>query len=262
MLSNSIKRRDALKKIGASAAGTAVLGTGTAAAGGKLSIFIWPQRDSDTDEVDNEVFDALAHFLLQLQDEGALSDLSLTAQNETLKSKYGITYDDSKCDDDIWFSDFQQAIENDSFDEDVHVAVTDQSNFANASGECWGANGPAFAWVGTEGGYPHTTNETQRYKNLAKQEVGHVIINEERIPNDDDLDHPEHALGLVTDTGDSTPMVTFYEETPDHNPCYDLGGESSNGNCSSTNDWDGTHQRDVTQCAVDAVKATHDNDGY
>lgn len=262
MLGDNINRRSALKRIGASAAGTTILGAGTAAAGGKLSILVWPERSSDRDAVDNEIFDALAHFLLQLQDNDAIGDFSLVTKNETVKETFDITYDESECDDIAWFRDFKQGVEDGNFDEDVHVAVTDKTNFANALGECWGSNGPGAAYVGTAGGYSGTDEDTQRFKNLAKQEVGHVIINEDHIPNNDDLEHPEHALGLVTDSGESTPMVTFYEETPDNNPCDDLGGESSNGNCHSTNNWDGSHQKDVTQCAIDAVKATFEEDGY
>jgi hypothetical protein len=254
----NVSRREALKKFGASAAAAGALSTGTVSAGGTLEVHMWPQRSSDRDEVDNEIGDALTHFLDQLYTNNAIDGWSLTYDANNLKEEFGITYDGDNCDTGGWFYDFQQAVSNE--DGDVHIAVTDQTNFANASGECWGSNGPGYAFVGTAGGYSNTTEDVQRYKNLAKQEVGHVIINEDHISGS--LDHPEHALGKVRYNGDSTPMVTFYEDSPDYNPCADLGEESSNGNCSSTYSWDGGHQKDVTQCAIDAVKATNQNDGY
>jgi len=262
MSDGNISRRNALKKIGATA-GAAALATGTAAAGGQLDVVVWPHTTSDRDEVDNEIFDSLADFLTQLSDNNAIGDFSLGTRDETLESKIdNLDSIDSNCDTSGWFYDFQQNVTSGA---DVHVAVTDQSNFANASGECWGSHDYGHAFVGTAGGYGETIEDTFRYKNLAKQEVGHVIINEDHISGS--LDHPEHALGTITDKGNSTPMLTFYEENTDgdgtdHNPCYDLGEEATNGDCSSYVSWDHYHTNEITQCTIDAVKATYNNDGY
>jgi hypothetical protein len=263
-------RRTVLKNFGVAAAGLTAYGTGTASAGGKLEIVIWKQRSSDDYEADNHVFPALADFLEQLAAEDAVGDYSLRVEPETLNEKFGLSYDDSDCDDDTWWDNFRQEIRNSSYDEDVHVAVTDQTKFANAQGECWGSHDQGFAMVGTEGGWDSTDEDVERYKNAAIQETGHVIINENHITNNEDLDHPEHALGRlkVTDwdnyTGPSTPLVVFDEEEPGYNGCYELGEEATNGECASGDwvDWDGTHVRDVTDCTIQAVKDTYRYDGY
>jgi hypothetical protein len=238
--------------------GAAALATGTAAAGGQLDVVVWPHTTSDRDEVDNEIFDSLADLLTQLSDNNAIGDFSLGTRDETLESKIdNLDSIDSNCDTGSWFYDFQQNVTSGA---DVHVAVTDQSNFASASGECWGSNDYGHAFVGTAGGYDDTLEYTHRYKNLAKQEVGHVIINEDRIPSS--ANHPEHALGEVRPDNKSTPLVTFYEESPDNNPCASLGESASNGNCNDAYSWYGSHTNQITQCTIDAVKTTYDNDGY
>jgi hypothetical protein len=274
----AIDRREALKTLGASAGAITALGAGTASAShnhnendGRLYVRIWPQKDSDWYETKYEIHDVLVNFL----DQTAVETWSVVYGSVTLKEEFGITYDGGNCDYDSWWSNFQNAVSDRKGD--VHLAVTDQTNFANAeSTEAWDqgqsddgdadySDGePGYAFVGTAGGYPHTSEDTKRYKNLAIQEVGHAIINSEYCSASS---HPEHALGEVRSDGKSTPMVTFYEENTDgdgtdHNPCYDLGESASDGDCNASYDWDGTHTHEITQCTKDAIRQTLNNDGY
>lgn len=260
-----LNRRELMKNVGTSIAGITALGTGTASAShnhnendGRLYIRIWPQRNSDWDEAKNEIHDALVSFMNQT----AVETWSVVYGDVTLKEEFGITYGDGgDCDYGSWWNDFKNSVSDRQGD--VHIAVTDQTNFANAAPtEAWDGGEPGYAFVGTRGGYSYTAEDTKRYMNLAIQEVGHAIINEDRIPNSENLDHPEHALGKVRSDGKSTPMVTFYETDPDTNPCANLGEESSNGECSSTYDWDKTHTHKVTSCTKEAVKKTLNYDGY
>jgi hypothetical protein len=262
MPDGNISRRNALKKLGTSAIAAGALTTGTVSAGGTLSILVWPNRTSDRDEVDNEIFNSLADFLDQLYTGGALDGYSLTTKDTTLQSLSGINDTiDSNCDTSDWFGDFESTVTDDSYN--VHVAVTNRTNFASASSDDgWGSKAPSHAFVGTAGGYDSTDEDTFRYKNLAKQEVGHVIIDESFLdyPN---TSHEEHALGKVRDDNKSTPMVTYYETNGETNPCADtLGTESENGDCSSAWYWDGTHTNEVTDCTIQAVKDTNEAHGY
>lgn len=256
-----MKRRTALKKLGASAIAAGALGTGTASAGGTLSIKIWPNRSSDQDEAENEIFDSLANFLDQLITAGAIDGYNLTVADATVQSLSGVTNTiDSNCGTDQWFDDFEATVTDSSYN--VHIAVTDRTNFASASSDDgWGSKAPSHAFVGTAGGYDSTNQDTERYKNLAIQEVGHVIIDESFI-NAPNTSHKEHALGKVRDDNKSTPMVTYYETNGDTNPCYDPGTESENGECSSAWYWTGTHTRSVTDCTIQAVKDTNIAHGY
>lgn len=286
MSENNLGRRSVLKNVGAAAAGFTVAGAGQAAALSScyesLDIRVWPAYDNqllnDYPEA-YDIEDSLQDFVGQLEDADAIGTGTVTVNGDSINGEFGIgigTENDGCTYTGI--SDFQSAIYDSNYDDDVHVIVSGQSNFASAS---HGDNnaylddddsaevGTGFAWVGTDGPYPGTNEPVERYKNLAIQEVGHVIIKDEYGASG--TDQPDHSLGEIKKanfsypvgyTGPATPMTTYYEDEDDHNPCYDLGDAAHQGDCDAASTWNGSHVRQVTGCTIAAVKETCNKEGY
>lgn len=286
-------RRGVLKKIGAATAGISLASAQPVAAAScyeddnvsscyeSLDIRVWPAADfsqfggrDDTPSA-YDCHYALDDVLTQLENANAIGSGSSLVSSTTIYDEFGIslTTDDNDCFfDDTDKGNIRDAIYSSSYDEAVHVIVAEITNAANASPEPHTAyikdstspnEGTGFAWVGTEGPYPGTDEVTERYKNLAFQETGHVIIDHDCTSAGD------HALGeIVKDTYESgldiwrgpvTPMATYYENTNDNNPCPDGTQEDAahSGDCNSPNTyWDETHTRDISTCTIDAVKRT------
>lgn len=255
MSKTTIDRRGALKRIGTSAFGASVLGSGTAAATHEqLDIWIYPNEESDREKAKNEIWNALLHFLDQLLANDVMPAYGLHVyENNTNR-----TEDDSECDGSTYFNEFKQWIDDNRSDVDnVHIGVTDHTAFANAAGHskgnsAWNPSTPGKAFVGTEGGYGSGINDKARYKNLAVQEVAHTLITHDYVT--DMTEGDEHDLGKLRSFQSSTPMLTFYEDGP--NPCGDIGDRSQKGTCKEDVTWDETHDLDVTQCTMDAIEET------
>ena len=98
-----------------------------------------------------------------------------------------------------------------------------------------------------------TSEDVERYKNLAVQEPLHNMICSEYSIVSDMTEGDEHDLGEITSSkGPSTPMLTFYERSDTH-PTREHD-RSEKGDCQTENaTWDETHTRTVTNCTDDAV---------
>ena len=289
MSNQTFNRRSILKKTGGAAGGLAAAGTATAvgagtaaASGDDVTVTIYPRNTGPVPGTPSDVsnvHDAVDGFLTQLEDAGAIPGYQLDVSSDSLVDKYGDEYDlqpAGNCDGD-WFNEAQNAIEEDSDEEDdVYLFVTKHSNFASATGnDAWKPDVTGFGWVGTNGDYDVTGDDVGRYKNLAIQEICHEIIDETEIDLDIDHEgHKEHSMGEIkassfySDSGPVTPGATFYEADDANNPCHDFddhGSAAHQGDCDSSTlfydelEWDGTHVQEVSDCTVEAIKATYSN---
>lgn len=216
-----------------------------------LSIFLYPNKEQDEDEARNEVKNALVNLGDQLYNNGAITYWGINLYEGFTNCDYVWGEDDG----DTYFDNFKNWVyENKGGLAGVHLGITHSTNFANA--EYVGKGETAFkacttAFVGTSGNYWVTMNDKGRWMNLAIQEPCHNIVHDSyhNLTNGD-----EHDLGRITETGDSTPMLTFYERDNTHpTRSHDRSGK---GECSGTDSWNETHTLDVTDCTIDAIDAT------
>ena len=280
MPDKNITRRNVLKCAGAATAGLAAA-TGTASASDDLVVRIHERENVFSWRLD-QIKDALEVFMDDLVAWGAIDSYDLEIEDETLYDRYhgeyvdecsGLTCDisqDENCEIQ-WASEAAEGIRDD-WDQDgnLHLFVTSESNFANPVGgySVW-EDGIGFAWVGTAGGYDDTNYPVGRYKNLAIQELGHVLINADHIDEPagwDDADK-EHALGMLypangfDEPGPVTPMATFYEEDGE-NPCSTMREAAGYGDCNADIEWNERHRQHVTTCTRRAIEETNDKDGF
>ena len=285
-------RRNVLKTVGASAVGLTTVSTGVSSAShlDSLSVRIHNRKDVSDSTMD-DIQDAVSGFLRQLYENSAIGGYVLKVDSKTLYDRYHgeemccnalDSYD--KCDielkdecDGDWFDEATNAVVHDPLmDEDVHLFATTGTNFASAyspdneEGEAW-MDGPATCWVGTAGDYDSTPDEVGRIKNLAIQEIGHTLIDDDVIDDRDSYDdagEAEHALGTLVrpsywaSYGPVTPMATYYEDDG-VNPCgHHKGNAIREGECSSDINWNEEHTQEVTDCTIDAIRKTNDKHGF
>lgn len=296
MANNEFSRRKVLQSA-AVVGGLTVGGVGhVSATHNTLKLTIVPRKlASGSDSVSySELFDvddAIGHFFSQIEGHDGISiSTDIDLEYDSLEEQYGNDYDfdhDGGCCDTTWFDNGKEAIKGDldSYGKtDAFLLVSSQTNYAGASSDFYddGHNdgvayedGPGFAWVGTQGDYDNVdATDADRYKNASIQETGHALIDHDVIDEGPSGDK-EHALGRLrgsypsTYRGPSTPMMTFYESS-NSNPCHcAYGGDSpilsgdGPDRCSSNIGWDGYVDRDVTECTLDAIRATIDkHSGY
>lgn len=159
-----------------------------------------------------------------------------------------------------YFSNFNDFVDNNTGHlRGVHLGVTNHTNYAEGErllgrGES-GFNTCTKAFVGTKGAYGVTWEDKKRWANLAIQEPCHNLIYK---GYHNLTDGNEHDLGMITGSGDSTPMLTFYERDDTHpNQEEDRSGK---GVCTEYNRWGETHTQDVTDCTISAISKTADEE--
>lgn len=103
-----------------------------------------------------------------------------------------------------------------------------------------------------------TSNDKARWKNLAVQEPIHNMVCSEYSYVSDMMTGDEHDLGKINSSGQSTPMLTFYERSDTHpTRQHDRSGK---GDCGPDNTWAETHTLDLTSCSIDAIDYTSYNE--
>ncbi len=289
-----INRRQMLKHAGAATSGFALVGSAQGKAtqdslGGVL-IKVWPQKESDHAKAEI-VEDTLDDFISQLQSADAIG---FSAVNKSTKSTFndgdvtGVEFNDCGPTNESYL-DFQgdcyDIYEGDNYQNwDIHVLVSDETSFAGADTggpfldfsngmTSLDRQGLGFAHVGTAGNYPgakSNSDPVERMKNLSIQEVGHTLV-DQRIVDDED-----HHLGQIRAPtypghgpleGPVTPMATFYENNESVSPggCGMAENAADQGECDSLGGevaWDGTHTQEITNCTIDAIRTTSQQTGY
>lgn len=217
-----------------------------------LSIFIYPNETGDRYEAKYPVRNALKNACDQIYYNTGVQYYEIALYDY----ESGVNEVEGEDDGGTYFNNFKSWLNNQGYYDymGVHLGVTDSTNFANAEyvgkGEtCWD-NGAA-AFVGTAGGYSVTSNDQARWENLAVQEPVHDMVTLEYTYVDDKTDGDEHDLGKINSSGESTPMLTFYERSDTHpTRQHDRSGK---GNCNPNNTWNETHTLDLTTCTIDSI---------
>ncbi|ELZ27719.1 hypothetical protein C475_07355 [Halosimplex carlsbadense 2-9-1] len=263
-----------------------------------MDITVWNRRDVSPFDI-WPIRQAVEEFLSYLDSNGVIDGYAARVPQQTLYERYhDKEYCDSgagtdECDiesnsesspcDESWLMNAVEALKTDKANDpsggdqigdnvltaDVHLFVTSTSDFANVVGTDKDRHayehGPAFAYVGTEGGYGEYANDgdLERIKNAAIQEIGHALMNPILVPEIDGIAnrHEEHALGKIRSDGSATPMMTFYEGD-DTYPCGDEANLAGKGECSKSryDSWDGTQSQQISDCTLEVMKQTWNPD--
>lgn len=215
-----------------------------------LSIFLYPNLSRDEEEARNGVKDALVNLCNQLYFNGVVTYWAINLYEGTTDCDYEYAEDDGS----TYYNNFRDWVDtNQSGLNGIHLGVTHSTNFANAETVSKGEtafNACTKAFVGTRQWYTETNEDKKRWMNLAIQEPCHNMICD---AYHDLTDGDEHDLGMITNSGDSTPMLTFYERDDTHpTRSHDRSGKG----CTKYNRWEETHTHDVTDCTIDAIDKT------
>lgn len=134
--------------------------------------------------------------------------------------------------------------------------VTDDGDLRR-DGDCYDNHYPAIDLTGVE-------DDERRFQGAVMQETGHFLIHPDHSGDGGSGHHGEHGLGIIRDDGSSTPMLTFYEderanvcEGDEHSA---LGGDRSTDVCGDNSDWDGTVSLELSDCTLDAISETLQNE--
>lgn len=226
-----------------------------------LSVYLYPNEQGDRNRTKNGVLNAVKHMCDEVYNNTAVQyyEIALYDSESDVNVVYG------EADGSTYFNNFKNWLDNQGYYDyaGVHLGVTYSTNFANAEyvakGETAWVSGTA-AFVGTAGGYSVTSNDKARWKNLAVQEPIHNMVSSEYNCVSDKTDGDEHDLGKINSSGQSTPMLTFYERSDTHpTRQHDRSGK---GNCGPDNTWDETHTLDLTSCSLNAIDCTAYNETY
>lgn len=230
--------------------------------GTSMWLFLYPFRDRDNSELKDEIADAVINMCEQFYDRDEVDHYGILRYT-------GAVVDDNNYDKDYFnFNTFTDWIDDHQPYIGCHMAVTDETNFASATGigigeSAWTAQ--AHAYVGTKGGYEVGNSDEGRYTNLAIQEPLHewVVPDYKYVDDMVDGDLPddhraEHELGQIyalSGTGPSSPMITFYEHGDAH-PTSDRDC-SRKGDCKMSDyskGWSGAHSQYITSCTLKAAE--------
>lgn len=224
-----------------------------------LAVYLYPNESGDRYEAEYPVRNAVKHMCDEVYNNTVVQyyEINLydyeSSVNEVEGEDDGSTY----------FNNFKSWLNNQGYYDyrGIHMGVTDSTNFANAEyvgkGETSWVSGTA-AFVGTAGGYSVTSNDKARWKNLAVQEPIHNMVCSEYSYVSNMMSGDEHDLGKINSSGQSTPMLTFYERSDTHpNRQHDRSGK---GDCGPDNTWAETHTLDLTSCSIDAIDYTSYNE--
>ncbi len=150
---------------------------GTPEDGGRnLGVYLYPNEPGDREAARDPIRSAIDTACTQLLDHDALDYYEI----ELYTGETEVSYVAGEDDGETYFHNFTSWVaDNAGSRRGVHLGVTSHTNFANAEyvakGEtAWVANTTAF--VGTAGGYDGTSEDRERYRNLAVQEPLHTII--------------------------------------------------------------------------------------
>lgn len=223
--------------------------------GRNLGIYLYPNENHDRDEARYDVRYAVETACDELLNYNAIDYYSIKLYDyET-----NVNYVDGEDDGGTYYRNFKDWVDNNyGAYKGVHLGVTNHTNFANAevvskNATAWVANTKAF--VGTAGGYDVGNSDVERYKNLAVQEPIHNMVTMDYNYVADMTEGDEHDLGMVTTSGSSTPMITFYERGDTHpTRSHDRSGKGDCENGSVT--WDESHTRSLTFCTKEAISHT------
>lgn len=230
--------------------------------GTSMWLFLYPFRDGDNTELENEIADATINMCGEFLERDEVDHYGILRYTETVigDDNYGLDYFNFNSFSD-WIDDHQPYL-------GCHMAVTDETNMASATivgidESAWVAQ--AHAYVGTDGGYQVGNSDQARYSNLAIQEPLHewIVPDYDYVDNMVDGDLPddhraEHELGRIyslSDPGPSSPMITFYEHGNAH-PTSDRDC-SRKGDCKMgeyAKGWSGNHSQTMTSCTLKAAE--------
>lgn len=284
-------RRDVLKQTSAAAAALTAVGVGgtrsvKAASSSAISVRIQPVDYSVSSTSLENVYDALDRFFEQLNDVNWWSSIPYElyiVDDSTIRQDFldeEVEYDACRMpnQNDIELNELEDG-------EDILVGVKAEGRWATAEhtrlwdvGDSDNDGDVPIAWVSSGAtddyrwDYPLANDDVKRYQNAAIQEVGHLLLEEDKAwqysgYDGNDRNHADHTLGMITKDGESTPLITFYE-SDDVSMCewdgafedpydVDLTGE---GNCSSDVEWDGSITKDITNCTAKAIwESCYDN---